>query len=114
VDLGNVRTYKSTMVIVMNDPNNLKHSEHIVSLLNGIEKQRHTILQLGMKALGQGGSDLYLCDRLAIGAIKRYLSTLTAYKGMIESWNRSEERRVGKECRSRWSALYQKKKRRYK
>src|SRR5688572_32916598 len=31
--------------------------------------------------------------------------------GKVEALNRSEERRVGKECRSRWWAYHQKKKR---
>ena len=28
------------------------------------------------------------------------------YKGPVEEWYRSEERRVGKECRSRWSPYH--------
>ena len=34
--------------------------------------------------------------------------TLTVYAGRscYESWSRSEERRVGKECRSRWSPYH--------
>src|SRR5688572_33302866 len=35
----------------------------------------------------------------------------TFFSGAVEAWlvDRSEERRVGKECRSRWSPLYDKK-----
>ena len=31
---------------------------------------------------------------------------IQSYENMVALWNRSEERRVGKECRSRWSPYH--------
>ena len=39
-------------------------------------------------------------------AVSDALGMLTGSTSVIESWNRSEERRVGKECRSRWSPYH--------
>src|SRR2546425_12725893 len=35
-----------------------------------------------------------------------YYLAMTSITGMPEAWYRSEERRVGKECRSRWSPYH--------
>ena len=34
------------------------------------------------------------------------ITTVLANRGFAEAFNRSEERRVGKECRSRWSPYH--------
>src|SRR5438034_11037530 len=40
---------------------------------------------------------------------RRQIVIITADRGLAGAFNRSEERRVGKECRSRWSADHEKK-----
>ena len=56
--------------------------------------------------LGLAVSATALCVYYAQSA--SMLNTLTAYTGTDRSleFNRSEERRVGKECRSRWSPYH--------
>ena len=62
-----------------------------------------------LEKLGSGGQGtVYRCERSKIaelrdGAPAEIVSSLSALSGV---WNRSEERRVGKECRSRWSPYH--------
>ena len=43
---------------------------------------------------------------IVISAKKMGIKFLTLYAFSTENWKRSEERRVGKECRSRWSPYH--------
>src|SRR5471032_3603831 len=50
------------------------------------------------------------CALPIYAATGKKLQTFTGHTGQVESVARSEERRVGKECRSRWSPYHYKKK----
>src|SRR5690348_6360037 len=62
------------------------------------EAQKPFLLNYKQQHIGEGRLDFLVGDRLVV-EIKA-----------VESLLRSEERRVGKECRSRWSAYHSKKK----
>ena len=62
-----------------------------------------------MKLLGEGGmGQVYLAEHVAIEkrVALKVLRAEYATKGEIVTRFRSEERRVGKECRSRWSPYH--------
>jgi len=40
-----------------------------------------------MRVMGGAGANIYTLDFMAFGSVKRYLSTTTAFRLMIETWN---------------------------
>ena len=63
------------------------HSDRVKELLAQIEVDRNAMLKLGMNVLGAAGSSMFPLDLMALGAVKRSISTTRAFHLMIESWN---------------------------
>lgn len=64
-----------------------KHTRKINSLLKQIKVERDAMLKLGVGIYGNKGASMFPLDFMAIGAIKRNISTASAFCLMIESWN---------------------------
>lgn len=64
-----------------------QHTDLVVSLLHRIEHERDALLKLVMKLAGAPGAPMFFMDHLALGAAKRAISTASAFRMMIESWN---------------------------
>ena len=126
---GSVEAAKVAVAVRMQDPSGKKYLEFHQKLLGGrgqadnsralavakdigldmdrlqkdlkspeIEKTLQQDMKLA-EALGLNGTPSYVIgDTVVVGAI--------GLKGLKENINRSEERRVGKECRSRWSPCH--------
>ena len=63
----------------------------------------------GARAVGAGASVVVAHGLSSCGlrALEHRLSSCGAWASLLRSmWDRSEERRVGKECRSRWSPYH--------
>src|SRR2546430_7634871 len=54
----------------------------------------------------KAGNDFLHLHRECVSALEVYMAEADKLCRMLESCNRSEERRVGKECRSRWSPYH--------
>jgi hypothetical protein len=64
-----------------------KHGPKILNSLDKLEKRRNKLLKLGTEMLSAYGGALYPVDLLALGAIKRSISTAAAFRLLIESFN---------------------------
>ena len=77
--------------------------------LNGLDELDQKIVQLLIKNARFSYSDIGKEVGISRVAVKARIQALEK-KGVIEEYttiiNRSEERRVGKECRSRWSPYH--------
>ena len=72
------------------------HAEEFVTPSEHVEEATHRGEELGAPAVGNG-----------VGAVLQMLAAATEAKAVMEiGTDRSEERRVGKECRSRWSPYH--------
>jgi len=64
-----------------------KHGPKILKALEGLEKRKDKLLELGQKMMSAYGGSLYPVDLMAIGAIKRTISMSGGIRVLIESFN---------------------------
>ena len=64
-----------------------KHGQKVLKSLIELEARRKKLLGLGKKMLLCYGGTTYKVDLLAIGAIKRAISTIAGFRLLVDSWN---------------------------
>src|SRR5690554_996672 len=101
------------MMTILNNPNiseqlraiDIQFTKQILAYETQAQTKNLDLLHLELAAvlvnmaLGKGQTCLPLHN----------IEWLSAYPLLAKEWNRSEERRVGKECRSRWSPDHERK-----
>ena len=65
----------------------MEYTEKISASLDGLDKRRNNLLKLGKTMLEAYGGAMYPVDLLAMGALKRTISTIAGFKLLIESSN---------------------------
>ena len=65
----------------------LEYTPKISASLDGLEKRRKTLLKLGKSMMEAYEGAIYPVDLLALGALKRTISTIAGFKLLIESSN---------------------------
>jgi len=63
------------------------HTDLVKSLIAQVDTDSDALLKLGMSVFGKSGEPMYPLDHLAVGAVKRNISTARAFNMLIESWN---------------------------
>lgn len=63
------------------------HSGRVLELLERTTADRTAMLKLAKAVFGAPGAPMYPLDLLAVGAVKRNLSTARAFRMLVESWN---------------------------
>ncbi len=71
----------------MNYSETKKHGPQVLKSLNDLSNNRMKMLEITKKMISAYKGTMYPLDLLAIGAIKRSLSTIYGFKLLIESWN---------------------------
>lgn len=64
-----------------------EHGQKVLKALEGLEKRKGKILELGQKMVSAYGGRLYPVDLLAIGAIKRIISMSGGIKLLVNAFN---------------------------
>ena len=64
-----------------------RHTDSVSSLLTQINVERESMLKLGIGVFGNKGAPMFPLDFMAFGAIKRNISTASAFCQTVESWN---------------------------
>jgi hypothetical protein len=64
-----------------------EHTQAVRERIAQIAADRDALLNAGLRVLGAGGANIFMLDFLAVGTVKRYLSTASAFQLMIETWN---------------------------
>jgi hypothetical protein len=64
-----------------------KHTEQVNSLVRQIKAESDEMQKLWVRLCGNNGAPMFPLDLMAFGAIKRNISTASAFCLMIESWN---------------------------
>jgi hypothetical protein len=70
----------------LTDPHPL-HTDRVIALSARVQADRDSMIRLGISVFGTAGSPMYPLDLMAFGAMKRCVSTASAFRMMIESWN---------------------------
>jgi len=65
----------------------MEYTPKISASLNGLEKRRKHLLKLGKAMMEAYEGAMYPVDLLALGALKRTISTIAGFKLLIESSN---------------------------
>lgn len=68
-------------------PQYREHSENVKALLSKLDLDRIALLDMYHSELSYDGAPIFPLDILANGAVKRVLSSTSAFKLMIETWN---------------------------
>src|ERR1043166_2804034 len=71
-----------------------------------LEALQHDYAEMKARWQGDGSYDNWFArpvNNAQLNTVATYHDLLPAFEGLLRSTSRSEERRVGKECRSRWS-----------
>ena len=63
------------------------HDPRVLSLLQAVEADRAAILKIAGTIVGVKGARMYPLDIMAIGAVKRNVSTAAGFRKVVESWN---------------------------
>ncbi len=63
------------------------HTDRVQSLLQHVEADRQAVIKLWAEVLGPSGTPFFPLDLMALGAVKRSISTAQAFHMMITSWN---------------------------
>ena len=63
------------------------HTDRVRSLLTRLTSDRQAMLKVGASVFGHAGAPMFPLDLIAFGAVKRNVSTASAFHMMIESWN---------------------------
>ena len=88
-------------------PAGLKKAKYVVDVLSRIDNTK--IVSFASGGREWNGFYYWCIQKMNDDIDIEYCSTFgssSKYLRMIERWFRSEERRVGKECRSRWSPYH--------
>jgi len=64
-----------------------KHADAVVSALASLESDRETLLAAWQAMISGDGAPMFPLDLLASGAVKRAISSISAMKLLVESWN---------------------------
>lgn len=64
-----------------------KHTDAVVSALASLESDRETLLAAWKTMIGSDGAPMFPLDLLASGAVKRAVSSISAMKLLIDTWN---------------------------
>lgn len=64
-----------------------KHTDAVVSAVASLESDRETLLTAWKAMIGGDGAPMFPLDLLASGAVKRAVSSISAMKLLIETWN---------------------------
>lgn len=64
-----------------------KHSQNILRALEELESRQEKLIELFKEMSDAYGGATYSADLVAIGAIKRTISTATGFRILVESWN---------------------------
>ena len=65
----------------------MKYTPKISASIDGLEKIRKSLLKLGKAMMEAYEGAMYPVDLLALGALKRTISTIAGFKLLIESSN---------------------------
>lgn len=63
------------------------HTDEVKSLLAKVKADRDELLKIWLSVIGEAGAPAFPLDLMAFGAVKRNISTASAFCQMIESWN---------------------------
>ena len=64
-----------------------QHTRPVRQLLNAVQADTDAMLKLGMATLNAGERAMFPLDMMALGAVKRSVSTSSAMLAMVRAWN---------------------------
>jgi len=64
-----------------------KHTDAVISALASLESDRENLLAAWKAMIGGDGAPMFPLDLLASGAVKRAVSSISAMKLLIDTWN---------------------------
>jgi len=83
-----------------------KHGSKVLKALEGLEKRKDKLLELGQEMLSAYGGNLYPVDLLAIGAIKRTISISGGMRILIEFFNMICARSLLSSCEHNYDDVF--------